>query len=154
MIDIHFRIIGDGKIPVRSHPWDAGYDCFIRAFRTPEGEDIDENEFHLEPYRRILCLLGFATRIPHGYYAQVVPRSGLALKHGLTIVNSPGTVDPDYRGEWGAIVLNTSNVPYTLRKGDRICQMIVREMVQFRPLIVEDLDNTERGDGGYGSTGR
>ncbi|MHA1620337.1 MAG: dUTP diphosphatase, partial [Promethearchaeota archaeon] len=108
----------------------------------------------LKPLERILCPLGFATAIPEGYYATVVPRSGFALWEGLSIVNSPGTIDAGYRNEWGAIVVNLSNRDVVLHKGDKICQLIIRKLVDYDFEIVEELPTSDRGLGGFGSTGK
>ena len=116
--------------------------------------EIDDDEYTLQPLERILCPLGFATAIPEGYYAAVVPRSGLALWQGLSIVNSPGTIDSGYRNEWGAIVVNLSKSPVTLHKGDKICQLIIRKLVDYEFEEVETLPTSERGLGGFGSTGK
>ena len=101
-----------------------------------------------------MCPLGFASEIPKGYYGAVVPRSGLALWEGISIVNSPGTIDAGYRNEWGAIVVNLSNKSITLNKGDKICQFIIRKLVDYELETVEELSNSERSLGGFGSTGK
>jgi len=138
---------------------DAGADCFINGFKkkidgTKKLEEIDSNKYTLQPLDRILCPLGFATEIPKGYYAAVVPRSGLALWEGISIVNSPGTIDAGYRNEWGAIVVNLSNKAITLNKGDKICQFIIRKLVDYEFETVEELSDSKRSLGGFGSTGK
>jgi dUTP pyrophosphatase len=97
--------------------------------------------------------LGFATAIPEGYYVSVVPRSGNALWKGLTILNTPGTIDSGYRNEWMAIVVNVSNENVTIEKGERICQFILQKLIDFDLDPVENLPESERGLGGFGSTG-
>jgi dUTP pyrophosphatase len=97
---------------------------------------------------------GLILALPPGYEGQVRPRSGLALKHGITLLNSPGTVDADYRGEVKVVLVNLSREPYTLRRGDRIAQLIVAPVPQGTIHLVELLDTTLRGEGGFGSTGR
>ncbi len=150
----------DAILPKMATEGDAGADCFINGFKkiinkdAKKLEEISEDEYILQPLERVLCPLGFATAIPLGYYAAVVPRSGLALWEGLSIVNSPGTIDAGYRNEWGAIVVNVSNSPVTLHKGDKICQFILRKLVDYDFEIVEDLSESERGLGGFGSTGK
>ena len=107
----------------------------------------------LPPMGRALIPTGLALAIPQGWEVQVRPRSGLALKHGLTLPNSPGTIDCDYRGPLGVIVLNLGDAPFTIRHGDRIAQMVVAPAPQARFDLVDALDDTARGQGGFGSTG-
>lgn len=97
---------------------------------------------------------GVRIALPAGYEAQVRPRSGLARKHGITLLNAPGTIDADYRGEIHVILLNTSDADYTVNDGDRIAQMIIAPVVQAQFALAENLDRTDRGEGGFGSTGR
>ncbi len=147
------------KLPKIAKNGDAGADCFIHGFKRIVNstekilEELEVDEYTLQPLERILCPLGFATAIPEGFYAAVVPRSGLSLWKGLSIVNSPGTIDAGYRNEWGAIVVNISNSPVTLHKGDKICQLIIRKMVDYEFDEVTELPSSERGLGGFGSTG-
>ena len=108
----------------------------------------------LEPGARVLVPTGLRLAIPGGYEVQLRPRSGLALRHGITLPNSPGTIDSDYRGPLGVIVLNAGNASVHIAHGDRIAQMIVAPVVQARFAIVDDLNETRRGAGGFGSTGR
>lgn len=150
----------DAILPKIATKGDAGADCYINGFKkimsgeAKKIEEIFDDEYLLQPLERVLCPLGFATAIPVGYYAAVVPRSGLALWSGLSIVNSPGTIDAGYRNEWGAIVVNLSNAPVTLHKGDKICQFILRKLAEYELEIVEILPTSERGLGGFGSTGK
>ncbi len=108
----------------------------------------------LAPLERAIVPTGLYLAIPPGYEAQIRPRSGLALKHGVTLVNSPGTIDADYRGELGIIMINLSNEPFVINDGARIAQMVIakHETAQFEE--VEVLDDTKRGSGGFGHTGR
>ena len=92
--------------------------------------------------------------MPEGYEAQVRPRSGLALKHGLTVLNSPGTIDADYRGEIGVVLVNLSQDDFVVNDGERIAQLVISRYEQGELVVVEQLDETERGEGGYGHTGR
>ncbi|WP_147107133.1 dUTP diphosphatase [Tateyamaria sp. syn59] len=108
----------------------------------------------LAPSERALIPTGLAMAIPQGFEVQVRPRSGLALKHGIALVNSPGTIDSDYRGEVGVIVLNTSTEPFEITHGMRIAQMVLAPVVQAAFAVVDTLDDTDRGAGGFGSTGR
>ncbi len=114
----------------------------------------DRAGFVLDPSARALIPTGLAMAIPHGFEVQVRPRSGLALKHGIALVNSPGTIDSDYRGEVGVIVLNTSDVAFEVTHGMRIAQMVIAPVVQADFETVETLADTARGVGGFGSTGR
>jgi dUTP pyrophosphatase len=104
--------------------------------------------------RRALVPCGFAMALPEGYEAQVRPRSGLAAKHGVTVLNSPGTIDADYRGEIKVILINHGDAAFAIRRGDRIAQMVVAPVSAVSFNQVESLDATERGSGGFGSTGR
>ena len=109
--------------------------------------------FTLEPGQRMLIPTGLFVAIPVGYEAQVRPRSGLAFKHGITVLNSPGTIDSDYRGEIKVLLIHHGDVPFLVHPGERIAQMVLarHETVVWEP--VEELESTQRGDGGYGSTG-
>lgn len=143
--------------------WDEGAD---RAFGLPAyetegaaGADIranfpDRGSITLDAGARALVPTGLRLEIPHGYEVQLRPRSGLALKHGITLPNSPGTIDADYRGPLGVILLNAGQDAFTLSHGERIAQMIVAPVVQARFELVESLTDSARGDGGFGSTGR
>lgn len=151
----------DVKIPVPSKPGDAGADARIMGFKQIINEngqkklkELNVEQYILKPLERIGCPLGFATAIPEGHYFAVVPRSGLALWEGVSIVNTPGTIDSGYRNEWMAIVVNLSNKEVTLKKGERICQIILRKMSEYEFVEVNDLPESERGLGGFGSTGK
>lgn len=108
----------------------------------------------LAPMERRIVPTGIRVEIPAGYEMQVRPRSGLALKHGITLPNTPGTIDSDYRGPLGVALINLGAEPYTVQHGDRIAQMIVAPVVQVRFAVVEHLSETARGSGGFGSTGK
>ena len=107
----------------------------------------------LQPLERKLLPTGLYIELPVGYEAQIRPRSGLALKRGLTVLNTPGTIDADYRGEIGVILINLSNEPQTIEPGERICQMVIAKHEQPELLTVEVLGTTERGAGGFGHSG-
>lgn len=107
----------------------------------------------LRPMERRLIQTGLHIALPEGYEAQIRPRSGLALKHGITVLNTPGTVDADYRGEIMVLLINFSDTNFTINDGERIAQMVVARHEQIEFECVEELDNTERGAGGYGHTG-
>ena len=108
----------------------------------------------LEPGSRALVPCGFAIALPVGYEAQVRPRSGLAAKHGVTVLNAPGTIDADYRGEIKVILINHGDETFEIRRGDRIAQMVVAPVIAVGFSVKDVLDETERGSGGHGSTGR
>ena len=161
-ISIPFQKLRGGVIlPKASKPGDAGADARISGFKKiikngdkKELSDIETDSFTLKPLERVACSLGFATAIPEGYYFKVVPRSGLALWEGISIVNSPGTIDSGYRNEWMAIIVNLSNKDVTLKKGDRICQIILGKMHEYEVTEVDELPDSQRGLGGFGSTGK
>ena len=108
----------------------------------------------LKPLERSLVPTGLFIELPEGFEAQIRPRSGLAAKHGISLVNTPGTIDPDYRGEIKVILVNLSDVPFTLEPGERIAQMVIAKHEQAVWQEVEVLDETERGAGGFGHTGK
>lgn len=131
----------------------------LPEYATPQSAGLDlraniEAPITLNPLERTLVPTGLYIALPEGYEAQVRPRSGLALKHGITVLNSPGTVDADYRGELRVILVNLSNEPFVINDGERIAQMVVtkHEQVEWQP--VEVLEDTERGAGGFGHTGK
>ena len=113
-----------------------------------------EQEITLKPLERKLFPTGLFIQLPLGYEAQVRPRSGLALKKGLTVLNAPGTIDADYRGEIGVVLINLSNEECTIEPGERIAQLVIAQHEQADLELVTELSETERGDGGYGHTGR
>ncbi|MDD2225685.1 MAG: dUTP diphosphatase [Dysgonamonadaceae bacterium] len=108
----------------------------------------------LKPLQRTLVPTGLYIQLPDGYEAQIRPRSGLAIKHGISVVNSPGTIDADYRGEICAILINLSDKEFTINDGDRICQMVITEHSRVEWQEVGELDETDRGSGGFGHTGK
>ena len=108
----------------------------------------------LAPGQYALVPTGLSIALPAGFEAQVRPRSGLAARHGVTVLNAPGTVDADYRGEIGVPLINHSDVPFTIRRGERIAQMVIASVVRAELVVVAALSQTDRGSGGFGSTGR
>jgi dUTP pyrophosphatase len=135
-------LLHGAEAPQYAHAGDAGADLL-------SAEDVE-----IAPGERVLIGTGVSIALPDGYVAFVVPRSGLAAKHGITIVNTPGTVDAGYRGEIRVILLNTdSSMPYTVQAGDRIAQLVIMPVARARFIPVERLPGTERGEGGFGSTG-
>ena len=142
---IQVKVINKGKQPLPQY-----------ATAQSAGMDLRANTsepFTLNPMERKLVPTGLFIALPEGYEAQVRPRSGLALKHGITVLNTPGTIDADYRGEIGVVLVNLSNEPFTVEPGERIAQMVIAKHEQANFLVVEELDETERGAGGYGHTG-
>ena len=130
----------------------------LPAYATPQSAGMDlraniEDPITLRPLERRIVPTGLYVALPEGYEAQVRPRSGLALKHGITVLNSPGTIDSDYRGEIGVLLINLSDTPFVINAGERIAQMVVARHEQAELIEVEELDDTERGAGGYGHTG-
>lgn len=113
-----------------------------------------EEPITLLPMQRMLVPTGIFIELPDGYEAQVRPRSGLAVKHGISIVNTPGTIDPDYRGEVKVIIINLSDVPFVLQSGERIAQMVIAPFVRIEWEPTESLAETGRGSGGFGHTGK
>lgn len=161
-VEVFFKKVRkDTELPNALNPGDAGADARIMGFKKIQKSgvknkllDIDLDEYTLQPLERVACPLGFATAIPEGYYFKVVPRSGLALWEGITILNTPGTIDAGYRNEWMAIVANLSNEEVTLKKGERICQIILCKLPNYEIIETEELPDSERGLGGFGSTGK
>ncbi|TNE60233.1 MAG: dUTP diphosphatase [Alphaproteobacteria bacterium] len=137
---------GEGlPLPKYETPGAAGMDLLAAI---PEGEEIV-----VAPGERRLVPTGLQIAVPDGYEAQVRPRSGLALKHGITMLNSPGTIDSDYRGEVGLILANLGQAPFIIRRGERLAQMVIASFAQAEWAVVGSLDETSRGAGGFGSTG-
>jgi dUTP pyrophosphatase len=135
-----------------------GADLPLPSYATAHAAGLDlmaavSGEVTLAPDARQLIPTGLAIALPAGFEAQVRPRSGLALKHGITVLNSPGTIDADYRGEVQVLLVNHGQAPFVIRRGDRIAQMVVAPVTRIAWNVVEQLDETERGNGGYGSTG-
>lgn len=130
----------------------------LPEYSTPQSAGMDLRAFIEEPLTlrtldRVIIHTGLYIEMPEGYEAQVRPRSGLALKHGITILNSPGTIDADFRGEICVILVNLSNIPFTIASGTRIAQLVFSKYEQAELVEVEELNNTERGEGGFGHTG-
>lgn len=130
----------------------------LPEYATPQSAGMDlranlSEPIVLQPLQRALIPTGLRISLPESYEAQVRPRSGLALKHGITVLNSPGTIDADYRGEVGVILVNLSQEPFTIHDGERIAQLVVARHEQPELVAVESLDETARGEGGFGHTG-
>jgi dUTP pyrophosphatase len=142
---MHVSIVNRTPYPLPDYatPGSAGLD--LRA-HLPEPKV-------LQPGERVLIPTGLSLALPNGFEAQVRPRSGLALKHGITVLNSPGTVDADYRGDVGVILINLGAEPFTIEPGDRVAQLVIAAYAQVEWTSVEVLPETERGAGGFGHTG-
>ncbi|MEK9853631.1 MAG: dUTP diphosphatase [Rhodobiaceae bacterium] len=130
----------------------------LPAYESPGAAGMDvaaaiESDIVIAPGERHAVPTGFAMAVPAGHEVQIRPRSGLALRHGVTIANAPGTIDSDYRGEVSIILINLGESPFTVSRGMRIAQMVVAPVIQASPMRVDRLDATDRGDGGFGSTG-
>ena len=130
----------------------------LPEYKTPQSAGMDlraniDEAVTLEPLSRRLVKTGLFIALPEGYEAQIRPRSGLALKHGITVLNTPGTVDADYRGEIMVLLINLSNTTFIINPGDRIAQMVIARHEQAEFTLVDELDDTERGNGGMGHTG-
>lgn len=135
------RLVDEAVLPAYAHPGDAGMDlCSVQSLVIPPGG-------------RALVPTGLAMALPSGYEAQVRPRSGLALKRGVTVLNTPGTIDEGYRGEVGVILANFGNTDFVVEKGDRIAQMVIAPVTRAEIVEVSQVDETDRGTGGFGSTG-
>ena len=133
-------------------------DAVVPRYMTANAAGLDlaaaiDGPLTLGPQVRAVVGTGIAIALPPGYEAQIRPRSGLALRHGVTLVNSPGTIDADYRGEIQVILINLGSEPVSIRPGDRIAQMVVAPVSQVDVVEVDTLDDTERGSGGFGHTG-
>lgn len=131
----------------------------LPAYATPLSAGMDlranlEESVTLNPMERKLIPTGLFIELPQGYEAQIRPRSGLALKKGITVLNTPGTIDADYRGEIGVILINLSNEPFVIESGERICQMVIAKHETAEFIEVDELSSTERGEGGFGHTGK
>lgn len=140
---VKIKNTSQNNLPGYETPLSAGVDI-----RANNGENIT-----LKPLERVLVKTGLFLEIPTGYEAQVRPRSGLALKKGITVLNSPGTIDADYRGEVGVILVNLSNEIVTLEDGERVAQLVFAKVEQATWNVINQLSDTERGEGGFGSTG-
>jgi dUTP pyrophosphatase len=141
MVDINVEVSELSLLPSYANIGDAGAD--LRA----------ADSYVVAPRDRALIKTGLKIALPIGYVALVHPRSGLALKHGITVLNTPGTIDSGYRGEIAVILYNTSDEPFSVNKGDRIAQMVIQKYETATFSVVESLDDTDRGAGGFGSTG-
>jgi dUTP pyrophosphatase len=145
-IAVKIRVLDEGDVmPLPSYASEGSSGLDLRA-AVKEEVIVNSGEIKLIP-------TGLAVSIPHGYEGQIRPRSGLALKYGIGIANSPGTIDSDYRGEIGIIVINWGKRQFAVKRGDRIAQMVITKVCRAEIIEVDDLDSTPRGEGGFGHSG-
>jgi dUTP pyrophosphatase len=147
------------KIDIRRLPHGEG--LVLPAYQSAHAAGLDllaavpeASPLILSPGQRALVPTGLTIALPAGHEAQVRPRSGLASKHGVTVLNAPGTIDADYRGEIRVLLINHGDAPFTIRRGERIAQMVIASVVRAELILADSLSATERGSGGFGSTGR
>lgn len=145
MKQIDIKIVNKSNNPLPAYGTDDAAGMDLRAYT--------DEPITIAPMERKLIHTGIYIALPKGYECQIRPRSGLALKKGITVLNTPGTIDADYRGEIGVILINLSNEPFIVENGERICQMVIKEYTRGNWNVVESLDDTQRGDGGFGHTG-
>jgi dUTP pyrophosphatase len=144
-MSVNIKVVNKSNNPLPQYQSIAAAGLDIAAFI--------ESPIVLQPGQRQLIHTGLYLELPNGYEAQIRPRSGLAMKSGVTVLNSPGTIDPDYRGEIKVLLINLSDHPFTIESGDRIAQMIIAKYEQVEFMEVEELSRTERASAGFGSTG-
>lgn len=142
---MNIKLINKSNHPIPNYETEASAGMDLRAFL--------EASITLQPLERTIVKTGLYLELPIGYEAQVRPRSGLAAKKGITVLNAPGTIDADYRGEVGVILVNLSSEPFTIENGERIAQMVIAKHERAEWVEVETLSSTSRGEGGFGSTG-
>lgn len=142
---VQIKVVNKGNQPLPKYQTSQSAGMDLRA-------NIDAPVL-IKPLDRKLIPTGLHISLPEGYEAQIRPRSGLAIKKGITVINTPGTIDPDYIGDVGVILVNLSNEDFVVQPGDRIAQMVINKFEQAEFEVVEELDETERGEGGYGHTG-
>ncbi len=152
-------IIAPMPVPLKLKRLPHGHDLPLPQYQTEHAAGADvhaavTDPITLAPGQRELIPTGFAYEIPPGHEMQVRPRSGLAFKHGVTVLNAPGTIDADYRGELKVLLINHGQEPFQINRGERIAQIIVAPVTKAQPTEVSELSNTQRGQGGFGSTGR
>ncbi len=146
------------KVEIRLLPHGQG--LALPAYQSTHAAGLDlaaavpaDAPIMLAPGRQALVPTGLTIALPPGYEAQVRPRSGLAARHGVTVLNAPGTIDADYRGEIGVLLINHGDAPFAIRRGERIAQMVIAPVIQVELVPAESLSTTDRGSGGFGSTG-
>lgn len=150
--------VSSDHVTLRVKRLDGNKDMALPTYETNGASGLDlraavDGELTLHPGEISLVPTGLAISLPPGYEAQIRPRSGLALKHGVGMVNTPGTIDSDYRGEIGLVLINWGKSPFVIKRGDRIAQMVVTRVSRAQVLEVDRLETTERGEGGFGHSG-
>jgi len=152
-------VIATVRVEVRRLP--HGEDLPLPAYQSTGAVGLDllaavpeQTPLILSPGKSAIVPTGLTIALPSGYEAQIRPRSGLAARHGVTVLNAPGTVDADYRGEVSVLLINHGDAPFAIRRGERIAQMVIAPVAQAQLVAVDQLSTTDRGSGGYGSTGR
>lgn len=140
--------------PTKATLGSAGYDLYASFFNPHAAKGEDPKTVWLDPGDTILIPTGIKLELEEGYEAQIRPRSGLALKYGITVLNSPGTIDSDYRGEIKVLLINHGKKQHLITNGDRIAQLIITKIPDTILSLIEEVNDTERGDGGFGSTGK
>ena len=151
VVQVMWEEWADRALPLPQYETAGAAGADLRANLRPEDRAVG---LTLDPMRRAIIPTGIRVAIPVGYEMQIRPRSGLAVKHGISLPNTPGTIDSDYRGPLGVALINLGAEPYTIQHGDRIAQAVVAPVVQAGYQVVEIIDETARGAGGFGSTGR
>ena len=147
------KLYEDSILPKKAHESDAGFDLYVNSIGQAKIKS-DGCTISLAPGQRCLFECGFGMAIPVGYEAQIRPRSGLALRHGISVVNSPATIDAGFRGEVGVILINLGQEDFTVNLKDRIAQMVIQKLPDIEVVEVDELSNpSDRGDAGFGSTG-
>jgi dUTP pyrophosphatase len=146
------------KVDVRQLPHGRG--LMLPAYQSAHAAGLDllaavpeDSPMLISPGQRALVPTGISVALPDGYEAQIRPRSGLASKHGITVLNAPGTIDADYRGEINVLLINHGDAPFAIRRGERIAQMVIASVLRAELVATNSLSSTERGGGGFGSTG-
>jgi len=150
------KLFDDAKLPVRANPTDSGADVFIYRFEWYSFKPSinDQSFIELLPGDRVLINTGLVATVGPGYEIQIRPRSGNALKRGLTVLNTPGTIDESYRGMLGVIIINLSSIQQRLNVGDKIAQIVVQPVILSEIIEVESLNETDRGVSGFGDSGK
>jgi dUTP pyrophosphatase len=144
-MQVTVKVVNNSQNPVPSYATSGSAGMDLKA--------NVESAITLNPGQRVLIPTGLHIQLPEGYEAQIRPRSGLALKHGITVLNAPGTIDSDYTGDVGVILFNAGSEPFVINNGDRIAQMVIAQYAKANWKVIKTLETTERGDGGYGHTG-
>lgn len=151
------KLYPDAQLPVRANPTDSGLDVFVHHFEqyapNADGFPLDQPYIRLSPGSRVFIATGLSVAVAPGFEVQVRPRSGNALKRGLTVLNTPGTIDSGYRGPVNVIIINLSDELQVIKRGDKIAQLVVAPVCLSEVVEVGDLDQTDRSTGGFGSTG-